>query len=367
MIYELIAEYCKMQLEKNNGCRRRIQKEELLEAAGGGDESCIRMIRVAQMDEFERALDQLCRDQILSPVVSSKVRGAAVPSYEKYLLNGTSRTKEYDSGYRKQLYAYPGTRVPEYYRAKKAEFEKDKGYMDRIYGYWQQKEKLDLTANELGFYLFHSEKAFEQPEKNKKSSGRALEVLNRMGLSLNDLGVRHAPEPFFHISYPGLYDNRQHRVLITENKDTYYTVMEKMAGFGYDCVIFGEGKKILSSFAVAEDYGIGKGDAVHYFGDLDPEGLSIYAKFRRRYGQMYEISLRSDWYQALASAYDPETLPLTETHVMEEAMREALPVLEELPEDTAARLIKLFEEGRYIPQEAVAPIWLGIGQQQAGL
>ena len=349
MIYELIAEYCKMQLEKNNGCRRRIQKEELLEAAGGGDESCIRMIRVAQMDEFERALDQLCRDQILSPVVSSKVRGAAVPSYEKYLLNGTSRTKEYDSGYRKQLYAYPGTRVPEYYRAKKAEFEKDKGYMDRIYGYWQQKEKLDLTANELGFYLFHSEKAFEQPEKNKKSSGRALEVLNRMGLS-----------------YPGLYDNRQHRVLITENKDTYYTVMEKMAGFGYDCVIFGEGKKILSSFAVAEDYGLGKGDAVHYFGDLDPEGLSIYAKFRRRYGQMYEISLRSDWYQALASAYDPETLPLTETHVMEEAMREALPVLEELPEDTAARLIKLFEEGRYIPQEAVAPIWLGIGQQQAG-
>ena len=80
-----------------------------------------------------------------------------------------------------------------------------------------------------------------------------------MGLSLSNLGVRHAPEPFFHISYPGLYENRQHRVLITENKDTYYTVMEKMAGFGYDCVIFGEGKKILSSFAVAKDYGIGEG------------------------------------------------------------------------------------------------------------
>lgn len=243
MIYELLAEYCKVQLEKNKGFCRRIQKEELLEAAGGGDESCIRMIRVARMEEFERALDRLCRDQILSPVASSKVRRAAVPSYEKYLLNGKSRTKEYDSGYQKQLYAYPGTRVPEYYRAKKAEFEKDKGYLDRIYSCWQQKEKPDLTANELGFYLFHSEKAFEQPEKNKKSSGRALEVLNRMGLSLSNLGVRHAPEPFFHISYPGLYENRQHRVLITENKDTYYTVMEKMAGFGYDCVIFGDGKE----------------------------------------------------------------------------------------------------------------------------
>ena len=81
---------------------------------------------------------------------------------------------------------------------------------------------------------------------------------------------------------------------------------------------------------------------------------------------MYKVSLRSDWYQALVSAYDPKALPLTETHVMAEAMREALPVLEELPGDTAARLIKLFEEGRYIPQEAVAPIWLGIGQQQAG-
>lgn len=366
MIYELIAEYCKIQLEKNNGCRRRIQKEELLEAAGRGDESCIRMIRVAQMDEFERALDRLSRDQILSPVVSSKVRGAAVPSYDKYLLNGKSKTKEYDSGYQKQLYAYPGTRVPEYYRAKKEEFESDREYLDRIYSYWQQKEKLDLTANELGFYLFRSEKAFEQPEKNKKSSGRALEALNRMGLSLNDLGVRHAPEPFFHISYPGLYENRRHNVLITENKDTYYTVMRKMEGFGYDCVVFGEGKKILSSFAVAEDYGIGIGDAVHYFGDLDPEGFSIYTKFWRRYGQVYEISLRTDWYIALASAYDPEDLPLAEAHIMKEAMREALPALNELPADTAARLTELFEEGRYIPQEAIAPVWLGIGQQQAG-
>ena len=61
MIYELLAEYCKVQLEKNKGFCRRIQKEELLEAAGGGDESCIRMIRVARMEEFERALDRLCR------------------------------------------------------------------------------------------------------------------------------------------------------------------------------------------------------------------------------------------------------------------------------------------------------------------
>ena len=47
-------------------------------------------------------------------------------------------------------------------------FEQDREAIDILYNYYCRIEKVWMTANELGYYLFGDEKAFEQPEGEKE-------------------------------------------------------------------------------------------------------------------------------------------------------------------------------------------------------
>jgi hypothetical protein len=132
-----------------------------------------------------------------------------------------------------------------------------------------------LSVNERSFEIFANEKTL-----GKKDT---LNVLANLGLSYEDLNVYKTPEPFF---YAVNKSSQSKKVLILENKDTWYTVKnlirenKTILGIDFKAVIYGEGMKIVSSFEDVkynEEFSSNASSLeFEYFGDIDKDGLKIY-------------------------------------------------------------------------------------------
>jgi len=89
---------------------------------------------------------------------------------------------------------------------------------------------------------------------------------------------------FFIITYRLREHENSVSVIIIENKDTFYSIKDLMKddiriwnGIELSLVIYGEGRKIKKSFNFFYDLEKTKGEKANicYFGDLDPEGISM--------------------------------------------------------------------------------------------
>lgn len=152
--------------------------DELLFQASGQSENRMVEIRTEQLGEFQRLLGELTQEKILRPIKNSKKPGFAEDVYERYEIIGSSRKKETNTEFITLLHSYIGTNVFEYYRYKKEEFEEEKAAIDILYEYYRKPTKEYLTSNELGYYLFGDEKAFEQPENEKRKHKRKKKLEN---------------------------------------------------------------------------------------------------------------------------------------------------------------------------------------------
>lgn len=246
-----------------------------------------------------------------------------------------------------------------YYRLKYKEFKEDKYAIEILYDYFTKKEKSRLTANELGFLLFKDEKAFEQKEEKvqieeKASIGFALVVLNRIGLTLDDLNAYVTAYPFYFYARDSYYKKECRKIIIIENKDTFFTMAwDKDKWNEFDMFIFGEGFKIHSSFSLAQQYGIMPTDEIVYFGDIDPMGFYIYALLKKRY-ENYNFRLFSSAYEQLLNKYSIEELSnIRKSHdnVNVELISEI--IKEEFSNEGEKKIHELLLNKKYIPQEAI--------------
>ena len=143
-------------------------------------------------------------------------------------------------------------------------------------------------------------------------------------------------------------------IYIIENRDTFWsfkrTIMNSVKA---DMLIFGEGKKILSSFQFMEEYNVDpKGDMIFYFGDLDAEGVNIFCELAEKY-PAYRIRPFHDGYEALleiGSGYEPKKAPkqqrINKAHIEK--------FCSFFGQAAAQQLGSLLNEGFYIPQEALS-------------
>ena len=88
--------------------------------------------------------------------------------YERYEIVGNKEKVVEDPEYLALLHSYVGTKVLEFYKRNRRAFEQDREAIGILYNYYCRTEKVWMTANELGYYLFGDEKAFEQPEGEKE-------------------------------------------------------------------------------------------------------------------------------------------------------------------------------------------------------
>lgn len=137
-----------------------------------------------------------------------------------------------------------------------------------------------LSINERSLQIFGNEKFLASPDCKK--------ILNQYGLSMGLFNVYSTPEPFIYYTK----HNNSKNALIVENKDTWYTMRKilmdtgKICGYEFKALIYGEGRKIQSSFEYMEaddTKDIHDIETFYYFGDIDSSGLDILYKLIHTY------------------------------------------------------------------------------------
>lgn len=370
--------------EKKKTGNIRVTYAELLEQAAGCKEQKLLEIRTGRMREFQQLLEEFVQKGVIAPVKRSRKCGYTEVIYERYEIIGRKKEKAEDTVYLALLHSYVGTKVFDAYRRNRSAFERDREAIDVLYRYYCSAEKEWMTANELGYYLFADEKAFEQPEAEKepqtekeqqkgkeqkadeekgqhekkqgKKIGKYTHLLSKMGFDIEqDLRAFYTKEPFVCQIRASFFEKKIRRILIVENKDTYFRVKDGPYGDAYDCVIYGAGWKITRAFSLAPETGIMETDVIDYFGDIDPEGFSIYYELKTQYAS-YQIQLQAAWYQMILEAVsDQGRVPQKIRGQIQARAREVLPLaLQEFSPETAQILERMMlQDGCYIPQEAL--------------
>ncbi len=130
----------------------------------------------------------------------------------------------------------------------------------------------DIPHRERSLEIFGDEKALEGVARKPLFGGR---------ISLVDLSCFHCPEPLHYEAFSKNGDENQGKpLLVVENANTYWSCCRANAKVGrFAAVVYGKGNMINSLevgcealWAVEDALG---SVGVYYFGDLDPEGLTI--------------------------------------------------------------------------------------------
>lgn len=158
---------------------------------------------------------------------------------------------------------------------------KEKEIIDKVKVFLQSSDRnTPLSINERSLQIFGNEKFLASPECKK--------ILNKYKVPFHLLNAYETPEPFIY------YLNRSNSkdVLIIENKDTWYSMRKVMieegllCGFNFKALIYGEGRKIQSSFAYVNSDDMRELEDVnqfYYFGDIDSSGIDILYKLQIGY------------------------------------------------------------------------------------
>lgn len=174
-------------------------------------------------------------------------------------------------------------------------------YIENIHKFLKSKDQREWASiEERSLELFYDEKFL----KNRKDTAKGkYGILKRLKLSYEDLKMKNYGEMF-------IYWNKgvQHikNIIILENHSTFFTYKRiaendgDIFGFKPDILIYGEGKKIESSFTFLEEIADISKIEVLYFGDMDSEGFGIYYRLKERYPNI-NIRLQHEAYINLLS------------------------------------------------------------------
>ncbi|MBS3975843.1 MAG: hypothetical protein KGZ75_03815 [Syntrophomonadaceae bacterium] len=361
--------YLRLKNEIDSIKSRYIFLERLFAAAQGSNcEMSAFLQSPAGQALFNNAVMKLVSEQLISPVGKPNT---AHGLHLKYRINRSLENKDSDLLAQIIRSITPPASV-DYYIKNPQDYLNDKVIIEIIVLFLKQNNKDLITVNERAYQLFGDEKFFKGEGKNR-SCGET--VLKRLGLSYSSIGCQDTVEPFFSFQNKDFYSLAARNIYIIENKDTFWSfkrkIMDTPAKIKADMLVYGEGKKIVSSFQFFAEYEVNaKEDHFFYFGDLDPEGINIYCQLLDEYPQ-YKIYPFAEGYQAVlevGTLREPVKTP-KEQRVKKANIERFVQALAESPGlkkfasggssgtlDLAWILMlkKHLTEGFYIPQEALS-------------
>lgn len=329
-------------------------------------ENFISQIKIFYYNNFEEVISKLCDEKILYPKGKIK-KGDNM--YCRYEIAKNIKVNNYDH---ETTFEISKLRLPnlDYYIKNQKEYKKHKQYLIQLANYYNLDEKPKLTSNELGFKLFNDEKFFENPNKismsiksdvqrettKLRSNNLGLQILNNLKMTYEDYNSYRTIEPFFHTVHKSFFEKNIRKILIVENKDTFFRFKKLKLINLFDMMIYGEGNKIQNSFELASDFGIKKIDEILYFGDIDSEGFKIYGGLKSRFSQ-YNIRLYLEVYRKLINGFDLNSLPQLKIKGKPEVLEKALEIIiQEFDEELFEITKKILVSRKYLPQEAIVLI-----------
>ena len=295
---------------------------------------------------------QLIESGCLKPVKASGTNGKKPALYREYWVIEQEDAAKRERLLEKLEYRLHPAISREYYRKHPDGYKEDRHWVLLLSNFLKEHgENLrgTVSCNERSFEIWQREK-FLLKEQGKK-------ILSRCGFTMDDINVYETAEPF---SY--YVNTRQvpQKLLILENKDTFYSMRKSLLGDKKDILgveigtlIYGAGKGIWRSFqefdSCAEPYMKDRNNALLYFGDLDYEGIFIYEKLAEIFAERAEIKPFTIAYEQML--IKSSKLPLLPE--MKEGQNQHISgqFFRFFSKETSDEMMKLLETGRYIPQE----------------
>jgi hypothetical protein len=289
------------------------------------------------------------QDELLE-VSSSKTNGMNPPLYNKYkVLPLKEDNKDFIDEINYALYfSFNKT----YYLSNIDKYKEDRTYINALTSYYREnklKLNLPMSINERSYDIWGEEKFL------KDGSGKR--ILKNLGIIIEDLNVYRTPEPFVYFS---ANKSTEQRVLILENKDTWYTIRKLMLeginifiGEKIDTIIYGAGKGIEKSLedfeATAPEY-LKNPIELLYWGDIDYEGIAIYERLKDRHSDMLNINLFKEAYTLMLSLAKNSTLEVTKDN-QNKNIKDRF--FNEIYAEDIEEIKHILSRGLYIPQEIV--------------
>jgi hypothetical protein len=313
-------------------------------------------------DNFERILKQLCAQGVLEPVKASGTNGRNPLLYNRY--RKVSQCLE--QGLRLNLINLHSLIRSAAYSKSPQAYSEDQRYLLALDAFLKdphQRESLGeaISVNERSFQIFNDEKFL--------LSDRGRIFLQRIGSTLTDLSCYITTEPFFYMDYRSTgnklntycFPDLSYTALIVENKDTFYSIKRSwqagkrsIGGVTFDLLIYGEGRKIVGSFAFAQEIPdlVPETMRVYYFGDLDPEGIDIFGSLVAAF-PLITIEPFAYCYQALIRLYGRDAPLRREKDQKLRAVHEET-FLTYFTTELSQEIQALIRSKRYIPQEGLS-------------
>lgn len=240
-----------------------------------------------------------------------------------------------------------------YYAKNPAEYYKNKKLIQRIDNLLRQSSCKTLTANERSYLIFDDEKALTLPEEATIDGKAILRKLG--GLKLADLKAKKTFEPFFYYQIETFNSmNTQRVVLIVENKDTFWTLMDAIMSkhlSNIHLIIYGEGKAIIKKFEFIQYLKGRYSDHYYYFGDIDQEGIFIYNKLRETFSE-YDIVPAVSFYDHMlkVTGFEGSRSLKNADNIRESPLS---PFIDFFSTESAASIEKIIHHKKCLPQEIV--------------
>lgn len=297
---------------------------------------------------FVKLMESSVKSGILKPVKASGLNGRVPPLYNTYwIVKGGIEDEE---ELKKILLTLPPVLDNTYYLKNLEQFKKDIKAVNMLRDFFLNPDKVatlkfPYSMNERSFQIFHDEKFI---------SNKGEKILKRLGLDSNKLNYYNTPEPFFYYYIP---TDDVNNILIVENKDTFYTLKQifngercKIGNNIYNMLIYGEGKKILSSinYLMEIETCKNKRNNIYYFGDMDYVGLGIFIELNKSHK---DLNIKPDTYLYKCMIDECDVAPALKTH---QAKIDIGNFIKFFDEATREKIVSILESGRYVPQEVLS-------------
>ena len=320
---------------------------------------------------FAEKIEILIQLGMIDPVKASGLNGKQPPLYEKYRIVKQKDTLDQVTR-QKLLTGYDPQIKTAYYSTHGKDYQEDEPYLAKLDSFLKQHQNFAswslITANERSFQVFHNEKWL--------LSRHGHLFCQRTGLSLAALRCYQTSEPFFYYPVSIPRGTNKIKVLIVENKDTFFSLkglfqqgIHTWGGHIFSLLIYGEGRKIQKSFRFYEELGEYQNYQAdfYYFGDLDPEGIRIWYDLQKEYG--LTIKPFTLFYQVLFEKYGQNAPSLsagkkTGQRYSEKAIKAFLSYF---AQDLATGIRQMLAEKKYLPQEGLHYVLLKeLAEKQEG-
>jgi hypothetical protein len=314
-------------------------------------EALQKALGIYDYQEFHKTIKALVAQGKLKPTKNGKdTNGKQPPLAKKYRVVEEQREDLGADLIREIEMNFPLIYNRSYYKSHLEHYLEDREWVLKLCAYHNRADcplSEEMSINERFYDIFRLEKL--------GTDFRIMSILRKLNIDLKILNCYKTPEPFIYYSKTEL---KAHKILIIENKDTWYTMRKLMSdGLGpFDTIIYGEGKKILSSIEEVEvhqkEYFRDALSEYFYFGDLDDEGLKIFSLLREKM-KPTEIKLWEEGYKVMIkTASIPEYWRKykAQRSLSRHQVESALHFLSETELDN---VMHRFSEDLYLPQEIV--------------